>query len=75
MRRRKNPKMPMPFPPPNFFHTSSRTTSLNSLSTFWPVSSVVDSPCRFKRAPRSNLGCFNNLTFRTWTYPAGQHYN
>lgn len=49
-------------------YTSSKTVSLNSRSTFWPDSSDVDSPCRDKRAPRSNLGDLRSLTLRMWTY-------
>ena len=47
--------------------TSSSTVSLNSRSTFCPCSSVVDSPWRLRRAPRSNFGAFNSLTLRIWT--------
>ena len=54
---------------PRIAHTSSSTCSLNSLlpSTFWPASSVVDSPWSESRLPRSNLGALRSLTLRTWT--------
>merc|ERR1711881_428053 len=52
-------------------YTSSKTFSLNSRSTFWPDSSVFDSPWRLRRAPRSNLGAFKSLTLRMWTFCNG----
>ena len=60
--------MKLPSQHPTNAQTSSSTVSLNSRSTFCPCSSVVDSPWRLRRAPRSNFGAFNNLTFRMWTY-------
>ena len=33
---------------------------------------MVDSPCKFKSAPRSNFGAFNSLTFRICTYRQGK---
>ena len=50
---------------------SNGAGSLKSLSSFCPWSSVLDSPCKFNNAPRSNFGALSSLTFRMCTYCSG----